>query len=129
MALTLGAMAVVFGTASVGPDGKPLLSHVAAVWGLIAANLYIVAFAMSWGPVMWVLLGEMFPNQLRGAALAISGATNWAANFTVTVSFLPLLNAIGLGGAYALYAMGAVLSLPFVWGAVSETKGKTLEQM
>ena len=78
MALTLGAMAVVFGTASVGPDGKPLLSHMAAVAGLTAANLYIVAFAMSWGPVMWVLLGEMFPNQVRGAALAVSGATNWA---------------------------------------------------
>ena len=78
---------------------------------------------------MWVLLGEMFPNRLRGAALAVSGSTNWAANFTVTVTFLSLLNAVGLAGAYALYAMGAVLSLPFVWAAVRETKGKTLEQM
>ena len=129
MALTLGAMAVVFGTASVGPDGKPLLSHMAAVAGLTAANLYIVAFAVSWGPVMWVLLGEMFPNQLRGAALAVSGATNWAANFAVTVTFLPLLNAVGLSGAYALYAAAAAISLPFVWAAVRETKGKTLEQM
>jgi hypothetical protein len=129
MALTLGAMAVVFATASVGPDGKPLLSHMAAVAGLTAANLYIVAFAMSWGPVMWVLLGEMFPNQVRGAALAVSGATNWAANFAVTVTFLPLLSAVGLGGAYALYAIAAVISLPFVWAAVRETKGKTLEQM
>jgi len=129
MALTLGAMAVVFGTASVGSDGKPLLSHMAAVAGLTAANLYIVAFAMSWGPVMWVLLGEMFPNQLRGAALAVSGATNWAANFAVTVTFLPLLNAVGLSGAYALYAAAAAISLPFVWAAVRETKGKTLEQM
>src|SRR5262249_40439186 len=57
MALTLGAMAVVFGSAGVGPDGKPLLAHGAAVAGLVAANLYIVAFAASWGPVMWVLLG------------------------------------------------------------------------
>jgi SP family sugar:H+ symporter-like MFS transporter len=129
MALTLGAMALVFATAGVAADGKPLLTHVAAVAGLIAANLYIVAFGVSWGPVMWVLLGEMFPNQLRGAALAVSGATNWAANFAVTVTFLPLLNAVGLAGAYALYAMGAVLSLPFVWAAVRETKGKTLEQM
>jgi SP family sugar:H+ symporter-like MFS transporter len=129
MALTLGAMAVVFGTASVGPDGKPLLSHMAAVAGLTAANLYIVAFAMSWGPVMWVLLGEMFPNQVRGAALAVSGATNWMANFTVTVTFLPLLSAIGLAGAYALYAIAAAISFPFVWAAVRETKGKTLEQM
>jgi len=129
MTLTLGAMAVVFNTASVGPDGKPLLSHIAAVWGLTAANLYIVAFAMSWGPVMWVLLGEMFPNEMRGAALAISGATNWIANFTVTVTFLPLLGAVGLAGAYAFYAIAAAISLPFVWAAVRETKGKTLEQM
>jgi SP family sugar:H+ symporter-like MFS transporter len=129
MALTLGAMAIVFNTASVGPDGKPLLSHVAAVWGLTAANLYIIAFAMSWGPVMWVLLGEMFPNEMRGAALAISGATNWVANFAVTVTFLPLLSVVGLAGAYALYAIAAAISLPFVWGAVRETKGKTLEQM
>jgi SP family sugar:H+ symporter-like MFS transporter len=129
MALTLGAMAVVYATAGVGPDGKPVLSHVGAVAGLTAANLYIVAFAVSWGPVMWVLLGEMFPNEIRGAALAISGATNWMANFTVTVTFLPLLNAIGLASAYALYALAAAVSLPFVWLTVRETRGKTLEQM
>ena len=129
MALTLGAMAIVFGTAGVGPDGKPLLNHTEAVAGLVAANLYIVAFGVSWGPVMWVLLGEMFPNQLRGAALAVSGATNWAANFAVTVTFLPLLSAFGLAGAYWFYAAAAAISLPFVWAAVRETKGKTLEQM
>jgi len=129
MTLTLGAMAVVYATAGLGPDGKPVLGHIAAVAGLTAANLYIVAFATSWGPVMWVLLGEMFPNEIRGAALAISGATNWMANFTVTVTFLPLLNAIGLAGAYAFYALAAAVSLPFVWLTVRETKGKTLEQM
>jgi SP family sugar:H+ symporter-like MFS transporter len=129
MTLTLGAMAMVFATAGVGPDGKPLLSHMAAVAGLVAANLYIVAFGVSWGPVMWVLVGEMFPNQLRGAALAVSGATNWLANFAVTVTFLPLLSAVGLAGAYGFYAAAATISLPFVWGAVRETKGKTLEQM
>src|SRR3954451_15536903 len=129
MTLTLGAMAAAFATGSAGPDGKPVLSHLAAVAGLTAANLYIVAFAVSWGPVMWVLLGEMFPNEIRGAALAISGATTWAANFTVTVTFLPLLNAVGLTGAYALYAIAAAISLPFVWLTVAETKGKPLEQM
>ena len=97
--------------------------------GLTAANLYIVAFGVSWGPVMWVLLGEMFPNRMRGAALAVSGATNWVANFAVTVTFLPLLNAVGLAGAYGLYTVAAVLSLPFVWAAVRETKGRTLEEM
>ena len=129
MAVTLGAMALVFGTATVGADGQPMLSHSAAVGGLVAANLYIVAFGVSWGPVMWVLLGEMFPNQLRGAALAVSGATNWIANFAVTVTFLPLLKAIGLAGAYSFYAIAAAISFPFVWAAVRETRGKTLEQM
>jgi len=129
MAVTLGVMAIVFAMAGAGVKGTPLLGHAAAVTGLAAANLYIVAFAMSWGPVMWVLLGEMFPNRMRGAALAVSGATNWVANFGVTVTFLPLLNAVGLSGAYALYALAAVLSLPFVWALVRETRGKTLEQM
>jgi len=129
MALTLGTMGFVFATASVGANGRPLLTHGAAVTGLLAANLYIVAFAMSWGPVMWVLLGEMFPNRMRGAALAVTGATNWAANFAVTVTFLPLVGAIGLAGAYAAYAIAAGVSLPFVWAAVRETKGMTLEQM
>lgn len=78
---------------------------------------------------MWVLLGEMFPNQLRGAARAVSGATNRAANFAVTVTFLPLLSTVGLAGAYTFYAVAAAVSLPFVWAAVRETKGKTLEQM
>src|SRR6267142_1829216 len=129
MALTLGAMAVVFATAGVAADGKPLLTHMAAVAGLTAANLYIVAFGVSWGPVMWVLLGEMFPNRLRGAALAVSGATNWVTNFAVTVTFLPLLNVVGLAGAYGLYAVAAAFSLPFVWTLVRETRGRTLEEM
>jgi len=129
MAVTLAAMAMVFGTAGLGANGKPLLTHGAAVTGLVAANLYVIAFAVSWGPVMWVLLGEMFPNRMRGAALAVSGATNWATNFAVTVTFLPLVKAAGLANTYALYAVAASISLPFVWIAVRETRGKTLEQM
>jgi SP family sugar:H+ symporter-like MFS transporter len=129
MAVTLGTLAIVFATAGVGPDGKPFLTHAAAVTGLVAANLYVVAFAMSWGPVMWVLLGEMFPNRLRAAALAVSGATNWAANFAVTVTFLPLLKVVGLTRSYGLYTLAAIISLVFVWTAVRETKGKTLEEM
>ncbi len=129
MAVTLGAMAAVFATAGMGAQSGPVLSRGAALMGLAAANLYVVAFGVSWGPVMWVLLGEMFPNRLRGAALAVSGATNWAANFAVTVSFLPLLKAVGLAGTYGLFTAAALLSLPFVWAAVKETKGKTLEQM
>jgi SP family sugar:H+ symporter-like MFS transporter len=129
MAVTLAVVGVIFATAGVGPSGHPILGHAAAVTGLVAANLYVVAFAISWGPVMWVLLGEMFPNRMRGAALAVSGATNWVANFAVTVTFLPLQGAVGLGGAYGFYALAALCSLPFVWALVRETRGKTLEQM
>jgi MFS transporter, SP family, sugar:H+ symporter len=108
---------------------RPCAGGVIAVAGLVAANLYIVAFATSWGPVMWVLLGEMFPNRMRGAALAISGATNWVTSLAVTITFLPLLAVIGLAGACALYAVAAAASLPFVWATVRETRGKSLEQM
>jgi hypothetical protein len=72
---------------------------------------------------------DMFPNRLRGAAMAVSGATNCVANFDVAASFLVLLRTAGLAGAYAIYAIPAVLSPPFVWFSVQETKGKTLEQM
>jgi SP family sugar:H+ symporter-like MFS transporter len=129
MAATLAVMATVYATAGASADGMPQLSRTAAVIGLLAANLYIVAFGVSWGPVMWVLLGEMFPNRLRGAALAVSGATNWIANFIVTVTFLPLLKGAGLASAYALYAAAALLSLLFVYFGVRETKGRTLEEM
>src|SRR5262245_41717716 len=129
MALTLGVLALVFATAGVGDGGRPVLTRAAAVTGLVAADLYVVAFGVSWGPVMWVLLGEMFPNRMRGAALAVSGATNWVANFAVTLTFLPLLTRAGLSGAYGLYAAAAVVSWLFVKTAVRETKGKTLEQM
>ena len=129
MTVTLSVLAIIFGTAGSTIDDKPVINHAAAVTGLVAANLYIVAFGVSWGPVMWVLLGEMFPNRLRGAALAVSGAVNWAANFTVTLTFLPLLKGAGLGVAYGLYAFASFVSLLFVRFAVRETKGRTLEEM
>lgn len=129
MVVTLGTMALIFARAGVDEKGKPMLSEEAAMVALGAALLYIVAFGTSWGPVMWVLLGEMFPNRLRGAALAVSGAANWIANFAVTLTFPPLLAGAGLGSAYGLYAGAALVSGVFVWFAVKETKGKTLEEM
>jgi SP family sugar:H+ symporter-like MFS transporter len=78
---------------------------------------------------MWVLLGEMFPNRLRAAGLAVSGATNWIANFAVTVTFLPLMKHVGLSWTYGLYTLAAVASVIFVLTAVRETKGKALEEM
>jgi len=129
MVITLGLMAFIFARAGVDEKGNPVLSKEAGLVAFAAALLYIVSFGTSWGPVMWVLLGEMFPNRLRGAALAVSGSANWIANFAVTLTFPPLLAGAGLGSAYGLYAGAALLSGVFVLYAVQETKGKTLEQM
>jgi SP family sugar:H+ symporter-like MFS transporter len=96
---------------------------------VVAANLYVIFFNVSWGPVMWVMLGEMFPNQIRGSALAVSGLAQWLANFAITMTFPMLLGGIGLGGAYGLYAFFAVVSVIFVLRFIHETKGMELEQM
>ncbi|MGB8505881.1 sugar porter family MFS transporter, partial [Mycobacterium sp.] len=118
MAVTLGTMAVIFGTAPL-VDGKPHLGDVAGPVALVAANLFVVAFGMSWGPVVWVLLGEMFPNRIRAAALGIAAAGQWTANWLITVSFPALRDVLGV--AYGFYALCAVLSFLFVWRWVEET--------
>lgn len=129
MALFLGILAVVFGTADVGADGNLVLGDAAGRVALVSANLYIVCFGISWGPVMWVLLGEMFPNRIRGAALSLAGLSQWGTNFLVTITFPLLLGTIGLGGAYCLYAIFAAISGFCAWKFVRETKGRSLEQM
>ncbi|MBS1693586.1 MAG: sugar porter family MFS transporter [Actinobacteria bacterium] len=126
MAITLGTMAVIFGTAP-QVDGQPVLGDVAGPVALVAANLFVVAFGMSWGPVVWVLLGEMFPNRIRAAALGLAAAGQWVANWLITVTFPELRNV--LGAAYGFYAICAILSFLFVWRWVEETKGKHLEDM
>jgi SP family sugar:H+ symporter-like MFS transporter len=126
MAVTLATMAVIFGTAP-QVDGQPQLGDVAGPVALVAANLFVVAFGMSWGPVVWVLLGEMFPNRIRAAALGLAAAAQWIANFAISVSF-PALREV-LGAAYGFYAVCAALSFVFVWRWVAETKGKNLEDM
>ncbi|PZP20515.1 MAG: MFS transporter, partial [Kocuria rhizophila] len=93
-----------------------------------AANAFVVFFGATWGPLTWVLLGEMFPNRIRASALAVAAAAQWAANFIVSTTF-PALAAMGLPFAYGLYALMALLSFVFVLTYVAETKGKTLEEM
>ncbi|CAM3364118.1 sugar porter family MFS transporter [Mycobacterium frederiksbergense] len=127
MAVTLATMAVIFANASVNPDGTPSLPGASGVIALIAANLFVVAFGMSWGPVVWVLLGEMFPNRIRAAALGLAAAGQWAANWLITVTFPELRNNLGL--AYGFYALCAALSFLFVMKWVRETKGVSLEDM
>jgi SP family sugar:H+ symporter-like MFS transporter len=127
MALTLGTLTVIFGTATL-KSGQPVLTGVAKPVALLAANVYVFAFGMSWGPVVWVLLGESFPNKIRAAALSVAAGAQWIANWVISTSFPPLKNA-GLGLAYGIYTTFAVLSLLFVLRFIRETKGVELEDM
>jgi MFS transporter, SP family, sugar:H+ symporter len=126
MSLTLITMTVVFAGASFS-NGQPQLDGASGIVALVAADLFVVAFAVSWGPVLWVLLGEMFPNRIRSAALGLASGVQWLANWTVAVTFPALRHA--LGGAYCFYALCAVLSFVFVWRWVRETNGVSLEDM
>lgn len=129
MAVFLGVLAVVFSMAGRDASGNLSLQGSQGIIALVSANAYIVFFAISWGPVMWVLLGEMFPNQIRGASLSLAGLSQWGANFLVTITFPLLLAGVGLGGAYGLYAAFAVISILFAAKFIKETKGRTLEEM
>ena len=128
MTLTLGAMAWLFANAGRDASGSPALAGGSGTAALVAANLYVFAFGFSWGPIVWVLLGEMFNNRIRGAALALAAAAQWIANWLVTLTF-PGLSKMGLGFAYGLYTAAAAVSFLFVARWVRETKGRTLEEM
>jgi len=128
-AVMLGVMAFIFSSAQSGGPDSLSLSPQMGFYALIAANAYVAFFAFSWGPVMWVMLGEMFPNQYRGAALALCGVAQWGANFLITISFPVLLTNLGLGISYGLYAFFGLVAYVFVKIFVEETKGKSLEDM
>ncbi|MEU3686761.1 sugar porter family MFS transporter [Streptomyces narbonensis] len=107
-------------------DGK--LPETQGVVALVAAHVFVLFFALSWGVVVWVFLGEMFPNRIRAAALGVAASAQWIANWAITASF-PSLADWNLSGTYVIYTVFAVLSIPFVLRYVKETKGKALEEM
>lgn len=129
MTLTLGTLTSVFANAALDAAGRPTLSGSSSITALIAANLYVFCFGFSWGPVVWVMLGEMFNNKIRAAALAVAAAVQWIANFIVSTSFPPLLQYFGLGAAYGIYTIAAAISFFFVLFLLKETKGIELEDM
>lgn len=130
MTITLALVAFAFSGAPLDEAGKLMLSDDMGVLALISANLYVIFFNVSWGPVMWIMLGEMFPNQIRGSGLAIAGFAQWTANFLITLTFPILLASfLGLAGTYSIYALFSLLSVFFVLRYVRETKQKELEQM
>ena len=127
MAVTLGILALCF----ICGTENGVLRHGAGILALISANLYVTFFAATWGPVLWVMLGEMFNNRIRAVAISVCGLAQWLANFLVSCSF-PVLageKGIGVGPTYLIYAVFAAISFFFVLKFTTETKGKTLEEM
>lgn len=122
MAVSLGVLAVMnfFGDVAV-----------LAVPTMILIAVYILGFAVSWGPIAWVLIGEIFPLSVRGIGSSFGSAANWLGNFIVSQFFLMLLSAFGnnVGGPFAIFGVFAALSIPFVMKLIPETKGKSLEQI
>ncbi len=127
MFVSLLMVAISFSQATV-VDGTPHLPHVWGVVALVFANLFVVAFGSTWGPVVVVLLSESFPNRIRGTALGISFASNWTSNFVVTLTF-PVLSAGSLSMTYGLYCLVALAATVFAARYVRETKGLSLEEI
>ena len=128
MAITLSILVFAFANSATDANGNLEMGDYGTM-ALIAANAYVFFFNISWGPVMWVMLGEMFPNQIRGSGLAISGLAQWTSNFAITMTFPLMLAGFGLAVTYGFYAVCAFISIIFVAKMVHETKGKELEQM
>lgn len=95
---------------------------------LVFIIIYTASFMMSWGPICWVLISEIFPNKIRGQGVAIAVAAQWAANYFISSTYPPMMEFSG-ALTYAFYGSMAVISAVFVWRMVPETKGKTLEEM
>jgi SP family sugar:H+ symporter-like MFS transporter len=129
MAVTLFTMVYAFHSGSLDAAGNLQLSVHNGWIAVVAANLYVIFFNMSWGPIMWVMLGEMFPNQIRGSALAVCGFAQWFANYLIAQSFPVMAAKVGLTPTYTFYAVSALISFFLVKSFIHETKGKELEQM
>ena len=129
MAVTLFALVYAFGNGTLDAENNLQLSSGLGTLALIAANLYVIFFNVSWGPIMWVMLGEMFPNQIRGSALAVAGFFQWFSNYLIAQSFPIMAVSLGLAVSYSFYAVCAVISFFLVQKFIHETKGKELEQM
>ncbi|MFH8611873.1 sugar porter family MFS transporter [Streptomyces sp. NPDC018029] len=127
MAAALFTMAWAF-SYKTGSGDNVSLPNAQGLTAIIAANAFVLFFALSWGVVVWVLLGEIFPNRIRAAALGVAASAQWLANFAITKTF-PSMSEWSLTGSYIIYGAFAAISIPFVMKFVKETKGKALEEM
>ncbi|ASN60346.1 sugar porter family MFS transporter [Latilactobacillus curvatus] len=104
-------------------------SSTAAVITVVAMTLYIAVFSATWGPVMWVMIGEIFPLNIRGLGNSFSSVINWAANMAVSLTFPPLLNFFGTGSLFIIYAILCFVAMIFVHFKVFETRNRSLEEI
>ena len=124
--LIVGSLGMALGAIGVAITfGNPNLQ----LFCMVSIMVYSASFMFSWGPICWVLIAEVFPNTIRGAAVAIAVAFQWIFNWIVSTSFVPLANSMGYWFTYGLYGVICILAAVFVWKLVPETKGKTLEDM
>ena len=119
LGMALGALGVALADAVPGLPG---------IVGVVSVMVYSASFMFSWGPICWVLISEIFPNTIRGAAVAIAVAFQWISNFIVSSTFVPMYT-WSPAFTYGLYCAMCLLAAFFVWRLVPETKGKTLEDM
>ncbi|WP_026918348.1 sugar porter family MFS transporter [Gordonia shandongensis] len=129
--LVMAAVAFTQVYEAIDADGETV-SRLPSGWGVLAlvgANLFVVFFAASWGPVMWVMLGEMFPNRYRGIALGVCTAVNWISNFIISLLFPAVSGAVGPAPVYVFFAVCAAASFAYVRARVPETTGRELEEM
>lgn len=115
--------------------GTAFFSKAMGLFSLICMLVYVASFAMSWGPVTWVLLSEIFPNKIRGRAMALAVTAQWVSNYLVSWTFPMmdknsfLIEKFNHGFSYWIYGLMGLIALFVVWKFVPETKGKTLEEM
>ncbi len=123
--LMVGSIGMAIGMFAIG-----LLAYleIIGMGTLVFIIIYTASFMMSWGPICWVLISELFPNKIRGRAIAIAVAAQWAANYFISATY-PAMMEFSSAGTYWFYGAMSVLSFFFVWKMVPETKGKTLEEM
>jgi SP family xylose:H+ symportor-like MFS transporter len=123
--LMVGSVGMAIGMFAIG-----LLSflEIIGISTLVFIIIYTASFMMSWGPICWVLISELFPNKIRGRAIAVAVAAQWAANYFISSTYPAMLEFSG-GLTYWFYGLMSILSFIFVWKMVPETKGKTLEEL
>jgi MFS transporter, SP family, sugar:H+ symporter len=129
MSSMLMILTAVFVFSAHNSHGVLVMTGAEAQITLVAEHLFIFAFGVSWGPVVWVLLGEMFPNRIRARGLAISAGTQWVTAFIVTTTFPGLLSTVGLSGIFGIYTVAMIASYLTVFRCVRETNGVVLEDM